>query len=182
MRVAEAAAWRFIGLYMQLLYYAGRKRGVLPQEMPFAQFKPTPHATKIAARNAIYEPPLLIPDFLDDTPDLAEADRAVVTAWQRYISGRFIVVRHLKKHTIFMGAEEPFGVYAVLGLTTDLADLAPPERLPYIVRTVLLPYEGVIVCDGLLETYNVMIGPTMRRNLHADYQTAKRGGTVLTTL
>jgi len=182
MRVAEDAAWRFIGLYMQLLYYAGQQRGVLPKRMTFEEFKQTPYAKKIDSRNAIYEPTLLISDFLEAATDLSDADRAAVTAWQRYVNGRFIILRHLKKHSIFMAADEPFGIYAVLGLTTDLPDLAPPERLPYIVRTVLLPYEGVIVCDGLLETYNVVIGATMRRNLNADYQEAKRAGKVITLL
>lgn len=182
MRVAEDAAWRFIGLYMQLLYYAGKQRGVLPKQMTFDEFRQTPYAKKIDSRNAVYEPTLLIADFLDEATDLPDADRAAVAAWQRYVNGKFLILRHLKKHTIFMAAEEPFGIYAVLGLTTDLPDLAPPERLPSIVRTVLLPYEGVIVCDGLLESYNMLIGPTMRSNLHRDYQEARRAGKVITTL
>src|SRR5437588_6500631 len=162
--VSEEAGLYFIALYTRLLYYAGQKRKVLPSKMTFDKFLDTSYQRKADCRDAIYEPTPLLDDFLADNADaLSSEEQDIVRAWKRYVRGTFVVLRHHKNYTIFLGTGEESRAYAVLGLTTDLAEMAPKPYLPVIVKTVLLPYEGVIVCDGLVVFHNVTIGPNMRR-------------------
>jgi len=182
MRVSEEAAWHFIDLYTPLLYWAGRERGVLPDNMTFAQFGKTNHALKAKCRDAIYTPRSLLAVYLAAHPDLPAEDRATITAWERYVKGTFVILRYLKKYAIFLGTDEPPRAYAVRALTTSFDEMIPPYALPHMCETVLLPYDDGIVCDGLIASQNLVIGSNMRRNMNADYQQMKRAGQLVKTL
>ncbi|MFL5626753.1 MAG: hypothetical protein ACJ788_14310 [Ktedonobacteraceae bacterium] len=185
MRVSTDAADCFITLYMRLLYYAGQRRDVLPPDMSFHEFLAEPSLVKIACREKIYEPWPLINDFLSAHGDtLSGEEQKTVEAWTRSISGTFVILRHLKKYTIFLHSTSPPSAYGVLGLTTDLEELLPKPCLPLSVKTVLLPYKGVVVCDGMLKlsVYDMINGPNMRSGLDEDYKNIKNAGRFFTVL
>lgn len=183
MRVSIEAADRFIGLYMRLLHYAGQQRETIPLDMSFEKFLAQPTQVKVACREAIYEPAPLLDDFMMAyDSSLSIEDQKVVIAWTRYVKSTFLVLRHLKKHTIFLESTSPPNAYGVLGLTTDLEELLPAWRLPIGIQAVLLPYEGVVVCDGLISVYDIVIGPNMRSGLNEDYKNIKNAGRFFTTL
>ena len=45
--------------------------------------------------------------------------------------------------------------------------------LPVLTQTMLIPFKGVIVYDGLMTSYNISFGPGIRRNLNEDFKEAK---------
>ena len=55
-------------------------------------------------------------------------------------------------------------------------------HLPVLRQTVLLPFKGRIVYDGLLTSYNVSFGPGVRRDLNEDFKTAKDRHGIVTSL
>jgi hypothetical protein len=183
MKIAPDAAWDFINLYHALLYYAGQVREILPAEMTYANFVAEPLATKARCRDPIYEPKPLFDDFLEDRGDaLTQKQQKMVREWKRFVRGDFVVLRHLKKHTIFLSTTGPMKAYAVLSLTTDLPEMIPNDVLPVYVETVLLPYQGVIVYDGIVLGGNILIGPNMTREMKEDYSAIKKAKQVITTL
>jgi hypothetical protein len=184
MLISQSAALHFISLYHMLLYYAGTTRDVLPPGMSFDDFLEEATNTKAECRDAIYSPHPLISDFGSNNSDiLSEKEQEVLKAWAaHHVKGDFVMLRHLKKHTIFLNTADPGVAYGVLGLTTDLKEIVPNGYLPVYVRTVLLPYEGVIVCDGLVAMHNMLIGPNMSRNMREEYKELEKAGLVLTTL
>jgi hypothetical protein len=52
--------------------------------------------------------------------------------------------------------------------------------LPVYVQAVLLPFEGQIIYDGLLQSYAVVFGPGIRARLNEEYRNAREG--IITTL
>jgi hypothetical protein len=183
MRVSLEAANRFIGLYVRLLHYAGQQRDVVPPDMSFDKFLKEPMQVKIACREAIYLPAPLLDDFMMAYDDFLSVEaQKIVSAWTRYVKGTFLVLRHLKKYTIFLHSVSPANAYGVLGLTDDIEEFLPAWRLPIAVETVLLPYEGVVVCDGMISVYDMVIGPNMRSGLNEDYKKMKSAGRFFTTL
>ena len=70
----------------------------------------------------------------------------------------------------------------VLGLTNDLEEFLPKPRLPIGIKTVLLPYNGVLVCDGMLSVYDIVFGPNMRSGFDEDYKNMKSTGRFFTVL
>jgi hypothetical protein len=183
MRVSQDAAGNFIRLYLQLLHYAGQRREVLSSDMSLEDFIEEPLELKVDCRDAIYTPSSLLDDFLaEQEGDLSTEEQNIVRAWKRYVSGRFIVLRHLKKHTIFLDSASPTNAYGVLGLIDDLVEIFPKYVLPTFVETVLLPYEGVVVCDGLFRGYAITIGSNMRRGMNEDYKAIKDSERLITAL
>lgn len=54
--------------------------------------------------------------------------------------------------------------------------------LPVVIDTVLLPYKGQIIYDGMGIIHNVSVGPGIRAGLQEEYLTAKQNGRLLTSL
>jgi hypothetical protein len=174
---------RFIRLYTSLLCYANRSLLVVPAA-EFAgptQFGLLSLDTRFDIREALLGKRKVLAAFVAENPyGLDEEDLALVDSWRHLVAGKFFVYRYLKKHTIFLSDTEPPIAYGVVGLTQPLAEVAGPA--PVWVDAALLPYEGRIVCDGLLGLYSVLFGSGFRRSLAESYQEAKRGAGIITTL
>jgi hypothetical protein len=183
-RISQEGARKFASLYILLMYYAGQERKLLPRGISLDDFKEAHLDMKVACRNAIYEPRPLISRFLDANRYLlTEEAQATLASWARgYVKGDFYVLRHLKQHSIFLIADGKTKAYAVLGLNDELDKVIPKETLPTYVETVLLPYEGAIVCDGLVSKADVPIEPTMRQEMAQGYKEIKQAGKLITRL
>ncbi|HKP53793.1 MAG TPA: hypothetical protein VJ183_14220 [Chloroflexia bacterium] len=184
MLIPESDAAEFIALYVGLLYYAGGSRGIIPDDMSFDEFLDEPTEVKVDCRDALYEPRPMFNEFLEDNADQMSAEQQeIVRAWNdRYVRGKFVVLQHLKQHAIFLSTDSSPKAYAVLGLTTELSDMAPKAYLPLLMETTLLPYKDMIVCDGLVRISPVLIGHSMTRNMKAEYAEIKRAGGLITAL
>lgn len=185
MRVSAEAARGFISLYTLLLYYAGQMRKLLPVEMALDEFSESPQGLKIRCRDALYEPTLLIGIFLEENSDLLSAEaQATLAEWANsYVRGTFAVMRHLKKHSIFISADGPPKAYAVVGLTEELKEMIPKDIMPALVKTVLLPYKGVIVCDDIIQSAgHVKLDHEMKREMSEQYKLIQKSGELITTL
>ena len=61
-------------------------------------------------------------------------------------------------------------------------NLFPANYLPRYVKTVLLPFQGRIVYDGLMQVYKVSFGGGIKRSLSEAYMQAKQNNKIITTL
>lgn len=94
------------------------------------------------------------------------------------MSGNFVVLRHLQKHSIFMSKE----VFAVLGIYSPLQELI--RQVPMFVDAVLLPFGDRIIIDGLLASpaMQISFGAGMRRAFQEQYRKAQATSQVRTSL
>jgi hypothetical protein len=174
---------RFIRLYTSLLCYANRSLQVVPaaEFAEPAQFGLLSLDVRFDIREAVLGKRKLLNAFVAENPyRLDEEDLVLVDSWRHLVAGKFFVYRYLKKHAIFLSDAEPPIAYGVVGLSQPLPEVAGPA--PVWVDAAILPYEGRIVCDGLLGVYSVSFGPGFRRSLAESYQEAKSGSGVITTL
>ena len=101
----------------------------------------------------------------------------IVKGWKTFVRGDFFIERILRNYVIFIQGKK---VYRVSPLNTPFEDIVP--FLPFYVRTVLLPFKGKIVYDGLLEGYNIYIGGGIKAQLKEVYMVAKQQGRIITRL
>ena len=47
-----------------------------------------------------------------------------------------------------------------------------------MIQATLIPFNDVIISDGLIKTYNVIIGGNMARSFKNMYMAAKKNGTI----
>jgi hypothetical protein len=178
MRLPPEEAIRFIGLYVGLIGWCARRRDPKSSIHDAGSFLAASMQAKLSARDRMLDEPRLLDEYVAENPnDLGPEDLAIVAAWRSFKRGDFIVERDLKRHTIFIERKSPPVAYGVLSLTDEIVDIFPIP-LPVLVTAVLLPWNDSIVCDGLLRTTNVYLGPGYRRDLAEAYREAKARGII----
>jgi uncharacterized protein (DUF4415 family) len=169
-------------LYPALLGFVAGRLGGIEGVHDLAGFRACSLEVKAKVRDQLYENLHLLDAYVSENPDgWSEAERELIAAWRRVLRGTFIALRDLKRFTLLLDEHEPPRVYAVLGLTTELADMLP-FPLPMMLQAVLLPWKGQIVCDGVIVPYDVILGGGIRRDAEESYRQAKAERGIITSL
>jgi len=171
----------FYKLMESLQYYVNRQRGILKEIITLKEYANLPFEKKLKVRNALWDNPRLIDAYLQENPEgFLSAELEIVRKWKSFVKDTFFILRHLKKHSIFIGNKEQ--VYAVVGMQSPIEDVIPSFALPHMVEAILLPFKGLIIYDGTLSGYNISIGGGIRANLNHTYTVAKQKGRIIATL
>jgi len=181
MNLSLEDAHLYFHLMWGLQHYVNQHSGTLKNIHTAAEYAKLPTEKNLKVRETLWKSPGLIDDYLKENPGaLSPEHLGIVSSWKGFIKGEFFILRHLKKYSIFIGNKDQ--VYAVLGLTDSLEDIVPPFTLPAIVDTILLPFKGRIIYDGLLQGYNVSFGSGYRSDLNYIYTVAKQKERIITSL
>jgi hypothetical protein len=183
MQLPSEQTARFYRIWLALLHYVNDQLHLVPA-FPASEERNglLPLSDELHLRNALWADDGLRERFISANPaGLSSADLAVVARWRYRRAGSFYIVRALKKYTVFLSEDAPPRAYGVLGLSTPIEELARGP-LPVLAQTVLLPFEGKIIYDGLLQWYAVVFGPGIRARLNAEYRNAQEREGVITTL
>jgi len=181
MKVSKEDANLFFKLMWGLQFYVNQQRQILPGVETAQDYAKRSIEDKAEVRDAVWENSDLIDAYVRDNPDsLLAEELGIVQKWKRYVAGTFQIYRLLKKHAILIGDKGQ--VYSVLGLQNSLGEVLGGQPLPVMVQTVLLPFRGKIVYDGMLRRYDVTFGKGIRSSLHEEYMRAKQNDRIITTL
>ena len=181
MKVSAEEAELFFDLLWPLQFFVNQRLQLFPDIETLDEFKAAPIDRRLEIRDAVYENADLIDAFIQENPDHLSADHlAIVTEWKRFVAGDFYIERFLKKYAVFIGSEDK--VYAVLGLHDAFNEMFHRSELPRYIKTVLLPFQGKIVYDGLMQGYNVFFGRGISSNLKETYMAAKQNGRIIESL
>ena len=173
----------FFKLHLELLYFVNRQLNVLPQPVASAEaIRSLTPADRQALIAALVKNIGLIQPFVEQNPArLSVEELDIVRSWKHLISGQFYILRDLKKYTVFLPAGASAIAYGVTSLSQEIVSFGA-TNLPRLVATVLLPFKGKLIYDGLMSTYNMSFGPGIRRTLDEDYRVAKERYGIVTTL
>jgi len=173
----------FYKLNGALLVYLNRHLGLLPGIESYDAFTHASFEDKVKLRDALYDHPELIDRFIADNPRAFAPDElAEIASWKRFIRGDFYILRFLKRYTVFLDSGSPAKAYGVLGITESIEDMVPRERLPLHVETVLLPFRGRTIYDGVMQTSSIYFGPSIRRSLNETYQAIRESRGIIERL
>jgi hypothetical protein len=168
----------FYSVWKPLLLFVNRRLNLVPEMLSIGLDDSWDVRHVQTIRDATWADDSLREAFVAENPaKLSAEDLELVRSWRHRRAGGFAVLRHLKKHSLFLDRSEVFGV---LGLLTPLSELTPPP--PCYVKAVLIPFGGRIIYDSLIVPYNVMLGPGIRADLEHVYQDAVERGGVITSL
>lgn len=125
----------------------------------------------------------LIDEFVAANPaSLSPEELEIVSSWRHLVAGRFIALRQLKEHMILLPCDDTPTAYGVLGLSDSLQERIPVP-LPAVVETVLLPFKGKIVYDGLIVTArSLTFDKATRRQFEDDFRAAVACGRYRTAI
>jgi hypothetical protein len=173
---------RFYHIWFELLHFVHEQRHLAPN------FPDTPKAMSISPddalllRNALWADDSLLESFIATNPaGLPSADLALVASWKYRVDGNFFIMRHLKKYSVFLSEQPAAHAYGVLGLVSPIEEVVWYSP-PVYTHAVLLPFEGQITYDSLLDPYSITFGPGIRSSLNDAYRNAQEREGIITTL
>jgi hypothetical protein len=173
----------FFKLHRALMFFVNQRLKAVPDDIASADaFAALSPQVRLKVRDAFLNHTDLIQLFVDENPaNLNEDELDIVRSWRHLVHGKFYVFRELAKYTVFLSTTSPAIAYGVLALSQPFEELIGPY-LPVLTQTVLLPFKGVVVYDGLMSSYNISFGPGIRRNLNQDFKEAKARHGIVTSL
>ena len=182
MRLPPEQVKRFYHIWFELLHYVHEQRNLAPN------FPDTPMAMSISPddalqlRNALWADDALLESFIATNPaGLPSADLVLVASWKYRVDGIFFIVRHLKKYSVFLSEQPAAHAYGVLGLVSPIEEVVSYSP-PVYAHAVLLPFEGQITYDTLLEPYSISFGPGIRSGVNDAYRNAQEREGIITIL
>ena len=133
--------------------------------------------------NAIWERPELLERYLKQKGGtLTEETKCVLSDWlENFIPGPFIVTRYLDEGAVFISSQDG-RVYLVSGITSPIEESLAAKDLPCQVKTFLIPFQGRVIYDSILESEPGVIVSTAAQTLNQVYQDAKRDGNLIRRL
>jgi hypothetical protein len=173
----------FFRLHRTLMFFVNQRLKVLPDDFANPEeFAALPPEVRIKVRNAFLDHADLLQAFVEENPaHLPDDELALVRSWEHLVHGKFYIFRELKQYTVFLSTDKRPIAYGVLALAQPLDELIGPY-LPVMVETVLMPFKGVIVYDGLLNAYRISFGSGIRRSLNESFKEAKARHGIVTSL
>jgi len=182
MTLSPQEAELFFKLHRALMCFVNQRLQVVPNIATPNEFSALPPETRLQVRSAFLDETDLIESFVGANPfGFSEDELDIVASWRHQVAGKFFVLRYLKRYAVLLATEEPATAYGVVALTEPLEDLVGPY-LPVWAETVLLPFQGKIIYDGLLSAHNISFGPGIRRSLNDTYKEAKERLGIITSL
>src|SRR6266498_3766590 len=180
MQLSPDDAALFFKLMPALQVFANRKLQIIKGLENVEQYQKISNEQRVKLRNAFYEKPEIIDDFIQENPPGFSSDElSIVFGWKNFVTGDFFVDRILKKYAIFIGDNK---VYGVLALTEPFRYVLGRMALPAYIKTVLLPFKSKIIYDGLIEGYNVFFGHGIATSMSNTYRAAKQQGKIIESL
>ena len=180
MKLTEQDAKLFFDLMWSLQYFVNKKLNIKTNLKSLDEYAECTIEEKFEVRKALYADIKLIDSFIQENPQHFSKDKlSIVSNWKNFIAGDFYIERILKKYAVFIKGGN---VYGVLGLYQGFDELVHHSNLPLYVHTVLLPFKGQIVYDGLFQAYNIYFGGGIKRNLKETYMSAKQNNRIIESL
>jgi hypothetical protein len=171
----------FFTTWIPLLHYVNQQKKVIDY-FPARWGEESIEVTSgIKVRDALWEHDDLRYRFIAENPAALSTEAlTLIKSWDHRVSGTFFVMRHLKKHTIFLDDKSPAKAYAVFGITNPLDEVIP--FTPFMVKAVLIPFGDRIIYDSLLASFPVHFGGGYRSSFNDTYRSIQERGSLITQL
>lgn len=160
----------FYKVYPQLMVYAGIQENVLPKDTIVDELMELSSPEIMPIRDLLYDNIKYIDEYIKKHGNKhSEEELDAMQQFKHFKKGAFYVMQLNKKHAVFMNGDY---AYAVCALGTPFEQFFG-KNLPAWVETVLLPFKGKIIYDGLIGLRPVHFGRGIRDNLKNDLNLAK---------
>ena len=177
MTLSQEDGQLYYSLWLPLLDYVNGKYQVSSQlkNIAAAQVLDPEEVKKVA--NMLWSDETIIDEYLKGNDDLPEEHKEIIQSWKRRIQGKFMMERHLKKGTIFISLENE-EVYQVSGIISSWEEMFYGAPMPLVLEATFMPFRDVIISDGLVMPFNILVGGGMKRVFKDLYLTAKKSGRI----
>jgi hypothetical protein len=168
-------AKRIISLFDMLDRYAGEVSGIVDEMTKSKEVVVSILDFRKRLRNWWYtnDASSFIDAFLKtEGKRLSEADRLLVLSWKKLIHGHFVCLKFDISYAVFVEINDPMKMYAVHALTDDF-NVVFRKQPPHLVETALLPFNDIIIWDGIVSLYSMAFDNDIKKMLDEEAMTKK---------
>ena len=171
----------YLKVHLDLLYYTGKKYKILQAGTTLKEFKDLPLENKFECRECFNEYPEILEEYIKSYQSkLSVGQLQILDGFRRRVmNDYFIILKCLKKYAIFIENDSK-QVYGVIALSNPLNDFF--HDFPLVVKTTIVPYNGRIIYDGFIQSYEAYLGPNMTWEYTEIYKEAKNNRQIITSL
>ncbi len=177
MTLSQEDGQLYYKLWLPLLDFVNRKYQVKRKLKSIATAKSLNPADVKEVANKLWSDVTIIDDYLKEKPDLPDEHKEIIRSWKRRIQGKFMMERHLKKGTIFISLDNE-EVYQVIGIISSWEEMFYGAPMPLMLEATYMPFRDTIISDGLVMSYNILVGGGMKRTFKDVYMAAKKNGQI----
>ena len=134
----------FYDLWKPLLQYANQRTKMFPQ-VNFKKDKAIYAEYGCEIADWIWEHTDIIDDYLKEHPGMKSESKDILISWKRCIHGRWIVERHLKSGSVFLG-KSPYA-FMVQGIVSSFEEMIGMYGTPVFIEATLIPFRDQIITD-----------------------------------
>jgi hypothetical protein len=170
----------YISAHLDILYYVGKKKGIIPSSTTFEDFMKIDFRQKAQCRDLFLEDENLLEDYLSENEGQLTSEAVeILLGFKQKISSSFVIYKCYAKHAIFIDTQTN-KFYAVLGLSSRFDEMF--HTFPVYIDATLIPFKDKIIYDGFLKGGGITFGSNMRASMKEDYMTAKKKGQIIMRL
>ncbi len=151
MHLSERQIGRFYDLLDGLIVFANKRLDLVENlSYPFIDKESEMKASFVC--DEVWRHPEVIEEYVRQNPHgRKRADLETIESWKDALTSRFILVRFIDDSPVLLSEA---GLFAVAGMDEDQSKHL--AQCPDSVVTTLLPFEGLIISDGLMYGDNVL--------------------------
>jgi hypothetical protein len=180
MTLTEKEYKEFLKAHLDLLFYVGRTKNVLPKDLSLKKFMDLDFQIKFKCREALFEDEDILDEYIASNFDYLTTDQIeIVAGFKKKIRSRFAIFRCLTNYAIFINTKDS-RFYAVKALGDSFDTFF--KNFPVNVSTTLIPFKDKIIYDGFIQSSGVYYGKNMTETMNEDYKKAKRSKEILMSL
>ncbi|HBL83538.1 MAG TPA: hypothetical protein DDZ99_01300 [Clostridiales bacterium] len=181
-RLSDEDAELFYKLWMGLLDFVNAKCDIDSSLGRLTSPKGQDIQKLLPLRTKIWEDVGIIDAYISAEKSLNKDEISILAGWKKAINLDFIVVKHLKNHSVLMTNEKMPLLYGTIGIYSTCDEMIPKERLPVAVNCMLLPFKGKIINDSFLLGGNITFDSGYRKGLNDAYQNSKERYGIINSL
>ncbi|MHB1709709.1 MAG: hypothetical protein ACYCT2_09585 [Thermoplasmataceae archaeon] len=172
----------FFRIYQNLLLFTATKMKFI-NTMDGNHFTDFPGEKQFEIHKFLYANIKILQEFIEKNPsNLNSNDMETVREWRNFVSGDFYLIKYEGRRGLFMKtSEHETIVYSASPLYDSFQDILV-NKPPLMVNTVLLPFKGMIIYDGMISPFNIYFGPGARKGIRQEFDTALLNNGIVTSL
>jgi hypothetical protein len=172
----------FYRLTFGVFAYINRKLSIVAGTKSPEDVRQSSFEDKVKIRDALWNNTDLIDSYVKENPDKLSLDElAIIESWKHRVKGKFFLVNYLKDYAVFLMEADVELALGVVPLSQPF-EATVGSHLPLYLETVLLPFKGKIIYDGVIAPYNISFGKGYREGIKESYQQAKAKHGIITSL
>lgn len=172
---------RFYEIFLPLLEYVNEITETLPEHSlkPFKNSIDEQAAGEL--RDALWTNAWIIDKFVKENPyKMSPENLQTAKEWNNFRYDDFILGKVLRGRGIFIPVNDAKIFYSVYPLFSPFEEILP--EIPILLRTAIIPFENVLICDGLFKAHAVSFGPGYRKMINDWYINAKELNKIKTSM